>query len=459
MPVDEFITFLAGVDSKPAPEPVLKAVAASFIDGGLTAPSQLVGVIESDIATSLTMAAKALARRAIRAANAPVSPAPGTSSTVMVETTASQPQPIPSPSLSNDVNDLVGPDYSAAVVANLMAHTTDLNETDLMSAAGFLTLPFQLRPDPLVWRVLHAENVAALARGRKPFSYVDLTAKELLPLWLAPDTIGGKTPAGADWGAVLDPNAPASNLAQLGRALQGATASKKFFRTHSQWQAAFNKYCVAAISLKQISWDAKFAYEDVLVQLLEKEKASSSGIFLVVLYDDLFRRQLARRALAGEPELDINKCFQSRDDTILEAARVRLTSVLVSAGLVPAPTSLATTSFSSRGPDVDIENSLLAKSHAAADAIQKKAAAAAKSLEHTQAELAKANQTRAWLDQTASSQKGSGEGKGATRNQQLTQGQQSQVNWQKVNGEWVSNKRKKYYEYTQKRMATKKGSS
>ena len=103
----------------------------------------------------------------------------------------------------------LGPDYSAAVVANLMAHT--LNETDLMSAAGFLTLPFQLRPDPLVWRVLHAENVAALARGRKPFSYVDLTAKELLPLWLAPDTIGGKTPAGADWGAVLDPNAPASN--------------------------------------------------------------------------------------------------------------------------------------------------------------------------------------------------------------------------------------------------------
>ena len=76
---------------------------------------------------------------------------------------------------------MVGLNYSAAVVANLMAHTTDLNETDLMSAAGFLTLPFQLRPDPLVWRVLHAENVAALARGRKPFSYVDLTAKELLP--------------------------------------------------------------------------------------------------------------------------------------------------------------------------------------------------------------------------------------------------------------------------------------
>ena len=51
-----------------------------------------------------------------------------------------------------------------------MAHADDLNETDLMSAVGFLTLPFQLRPDPLVWRVLHTENVAALARGRKPFS-------------------------------------------------------------------------------------------------------------------------------------------------------------------------------------------------------------------------------------------------------------------------------------------------
>ena len=210
---------------------------------------------------------------------------------------------------------------------------------------------------------------------------------------LAPDAIGGKTPAGADWGAVLDPNAPASNLAQLGRAQQGATASKKFFRTHSQWQAAFNKYCVAAIVLKQISLDAKFALEDLLIQLLEKDKASSSSIFPMVLYDDLFRRQLARRALAGEPELDGNKCFQSRAHTILEAARVRLTSALISAGLAPAPTSLSATSFTSRGPDVDTENSLLAESHAAADAIQMKAAAAAKSLEHTQAELAKANQT------------------------------------------------------------------
>ena len=142
MPVDEFIAFLSEVDSKPPPESVLKAVAASFIDGGLTSPSQLVGVVESDIATSLTMAAKALARRAIRAANAPVSSSPGTSPTTKVETMSSQLQPFPSPSLSNDVNDLVGPDYSAAVVSNLMAHTTDLNETDLMSAAGFHTLPF-----------------------------------------------------------------------------------------------------------------------------------------------------------------------------------------------------------------------------------------------------------------------------------------------------------------------------
>ena len=178
----------------------------------------------------------------------------------------------------------------------------------------------------------------------------------------------------------------------------------------------------------------------------------------MVLCDDLFRRQLARRALAGEPELDVNKCFQSRDDTILEAARVRLTSVLISAGLAPAPTSLSVTSFTTRGPDVDIENSLLAKSHAAADAIQKKAAAA-KSLEHTQAEFAKANQTRAWLDQAASSHKGGGEGKGTTRTQQLGQGQPSQTNWQKVNGEWVSNKRKKQYEFAQKRTAMKKGHS
>ena len=155
MATEEFMTFLAGVDSKPPPESVQKAVAASFIDGGLTAPDQLVGVVENDIATSLTMAAKALARRAIRAANALVSPSPGTTPAATIETVSSQPQPTPSPSLSNDVNDLVCPDYSAAVVANLMAHAEDLNETDLMSAAGFLTLPFQLRPDQLVWRVLH----------------------------------------------------------------------------------------------------------------------------------------------------------------------------------------------------------------------------------------------------------------------------------------------------------------
>ena len=197
--------------------------------------------------------------------------------------------------------------------------------------------------------------------------------------------------------------------------------------------------------------------EYLLIQLLEKDEASSSSIFLMVLYDDLFRRHLAQRALAGEPELDVNKCFQSRDDTILEAARVRLTSVLISAGLrrhlphYQLPLSLPVVLMSTS------RTRSLPRATPRQTRSKKKAAAAAKSLEHTQAELAKANQTRAWLDQAASSQKGGGEGKGTTRTQQLGQGQPSQTNWQKVNGEWVSNKRKKQYEFAQKRTAMKKG--
>ena len=303
MSTDEFMAFLAGVDSKPPPESVLKAVAASFTDGGLTAPDQLVGVVEVTLPPPSPWQPK---RWTDEPSVLPMLLYPRRQArppAATIETVSSQPQPTPSISLSNDVNDLVGPDYSAAVVANFMAHAADLNEADLMSAAGFLTLSFQLRPDPLVWRVLHSENVAALARGRKPLSYVDLMAKELLPEARLP-----LVPTGVQFWIRTHP--PASNLAQLGRSLHGARRRRSSFAlTLSGRQRSTNTVSQPSPSSRSVGMPS-LPSRTCSFKSWRKKRLLLRVIFLMVLYDDLFRRQLARRALAGETELDVNQCFQ-----------------------------------------------------------------------------------------------------------------------------------------------------
>eukprot|EP00971_Amphidinium_carterae_P033632 662130-Amphidinium_carterae.1 len=65
--------------------------------------------------------------------------------------------------------------------------------------------------------------MAAKVAGRTAFSFVDLTSKEVLPLWVPPDAVGGKTVLPGEMEYALQGSESTTSLSQLGKALQMAT--------------------------------------------------------------------------------------------------------------------------------------------------------------------------------------------------------------------------------------------
>ena len=189
-----------------------------------------------------------------------------------------------------------------------------------------------------VFKVMEAENLAAAkVPKRVAFSYIDLTAKTVLPLWLPADVIGGAAAFSADL-----TNSDTGSLAAIGRALQAATSQKKIFRTHAQWLGCFTKYSVAAVAAKQMTFANVLTYLNTLSRLQEAE--TSKKFYVMVLYDDALRRSLARRAEARVPGLDLSAEFGVIDKQILEACRGRVDAVMSAHGLRDGTTSNATSS-------------------------------------------------------------------------------------------------------------------
>ena len=115
----------------------------------------------------------------------------------------------------------------------------------------------------------------------------------------------------------MDPSTSVATLGLLTSALRSATATRRFFRSYVRWSTAFDKYTIAAVAMKQLSCSSAYAYRDELAKLMEKSKYLQHGHFLIILYDDLFRRQLAERATMSEPDLKVQKCFMKIDKEIL----------------------------------------------------------------------------------------------------------------------------------------------
>ena len=67
---------------------------------------------------------------------------------------------------------------------------------------------------------------------RKAYTYVDLTHKDVLPLWMGSEADGGHTPRPGefDW----DPNADTASLGALERAFKGVLEKPKYFRNMVQ---------------------------------------------------------------------------------------------------------------------------------------------------------------------------------------------------------------------------------
>ena len=124
----------------------------------------------------------------------------------------------------------------------------------------------------------------ATPHQRQPFLYVDVNSKDVLPIWLHPNAVGGRFRQ--DEASLLNGDAPVDSLARLGAALRNATESQRFFRSFSQWSAAWWKYEPIAVSVSQLSWVSAITHADAVAQIVETEHAEGRSGYLAFFYDD-----------------------------------------------------------------------------------------------------------------------------------------------------------------------------
>ena len=218
-----------------------------FKSCGVPEPDDADGFTEDDITwTQLTEpAVGAFMRRAFRNALAVVEAPKKVARTSGPETDAApvSQAPYQSPAVTGML-EVAGPAASGMTVAQVLAHGDKVCAVEpLLEPVGLKDLPFHLRPDMPLWQLLMSENTAAAKEGRTPFSYVELTAKALMPMWLPHDVIGGSDIMSSDW--ALDPRAPVATVGASRTALKAATQGPRFFRFLAQWNAVHMRMLVS----------------------------------------------------------------------------------------------------------------------------------------------------------------------------------------------------------------------
>ena len=208
---------------------------------------------------------------------------------------------------------------------------------------------------------MNQESVEAKAAGRKAFLFVDLTAKEVLPVWLTPESVGGKF--NDEEALSLAGGENISSLTQLGQALS-ATEGQRFFRSFPQWSAAYWRWVPVAVALDQASWVAAILHHDLVAKICETERNEGRGPYLGFIYSEMVRKQISARALKNDPDLEVQEAMATMDKSILEVARTRLEAALRSAGLISGKTSLA-------GLAGNAASSMVDQASAAAEALRK----------------------------------------------------------------------------------------
>ena len=221
--------------------------------------------------------------------------------------------------------EILGGEQSAGGSAKAqLAAVKDVDINAKLKAANMAGMPWHLIPDMAVWKVLDSEAAQATLAGRSPFVYVDLTAKEFLPVWLPHSAVGAKVklPGDASEGSLNT-----ATLGTLGEALKAATSSPRFFRNVNQWYASFQRYGVAAVATAHLTMVQVACHSNVILKIAEEELTAGRDPLLAVLYDELCRRQWARRAEANDPLLDLQVECQKVDEQTLDTARTRFAQV------------------------------------------------------------------------------------------------------------------------------------
>ena len=88
-----------------------------------------------------------------------------------------------------------------------------------------------------------------------------------------------------------------------------------------------------AVATEMWTWPIALTYHDTVLRVMEESDAE--GPHLGIVYDDLQRRNWARRAARSDAALDMAKESQRADTHVLEDARRRLHGMLTEAGVTP----------------------------------------------------------------------------------------------------------------------------
>ena len=213
---------------------------------------------------------------------------------------------------------------SALNLANTLAPPKRVDTVAELKKAGVENLPFALMLDQTLVDRMASETDAARATGRPAFLYVELASKEVLPLWIAPESVGGRP----DDDDVRLADEQVGSLAKLGQALKGATEAKRYFTSLAQWSAAYWKYAPFAAAFGHLTWSQVLLHFNSIMRLVEEEKLEGRGPSLAFLFDDMLRRQIEKRAEKGDPTLQLDTLLAEADRSTVAAARQRLNGLL-----------------------------------------------------------------------------------------------------------------------------------
>ena len=243
-------SFVAAVDEAPTTPEVQEAV-VTVVGARFTNPEHLVGTADSvigELAGWLAGPAGGLLKRTFRCAE-DVSEAKRAKAAAMVSSPQSghPVSQVPSNLAAGSLLSLLGPEASAGAVASaLTAGSIVVDLNDMLEKAAIKDLPYHLRPQPALFQLLVAANKPAeeAVPVRKAYTYVELTHKDVLPLWMGSEAVGGHTPRPGefDW----EPNSDTASLGALGRAFKGALEKPTWYS---------GMLCGTATPLRRQQWN------------------------------------------------------------------------------------------------------------------------------------------------------------------------------------------------------------
>jgi len=375
MAAADLAAFLEAVDSPPAEDALVQDAQRWFIAQQCADVLVLEGLTMADIDAKLpeNLGLRSFIRRAVCAAGA-VAEVKRRKIGVVTTQVSSQ------SSGSGGVSSVVGSPTPSAL-ALLAAAGADAGSqcdiTKMLRDAHFGDVPSHVLAEVGLWNVLDAAAKKALKERppKIPFSYVDLTGHETLPVWIPQATLNSAR--GHQFDLTGTETSP-EQVQQLMSALKAATSSPRALQSIAQWHAAWRRYEVVAVATGHMTRISCLNHLDVIDRTYEEERLAGKNPLLAIVYDEQARREWARRAERRDPAFKIEEVTLKRDDMIMEAARMRLNQGEVK-----------TSGQSLRSSSADAAEDAMVKQEAAAAALARRASEATKQLAKQQEQLAR----------------------------------------------------------------------